>query len=1497
VKLNIRSIVVSSAFAPADQNRAITRATKATGVGGVFDLFLTKDVQIRGISISLNRVVKPTSSRDYAALASNRSHDTVGILLNPSNATIRVCGRKSKRMQMNGAYEAESLAVSVETQINNLELTPSCDQLFLLKDVLAFVEQEQVKCRYQAIRALILKNPCNTGNGTSAGGTTGTHGSGSGSGGTQHGQGDATGRSRSSSHGHHHRSGRRHREKKAVFNPRNMWVFAIKAILMLVKERSGAGKFQPQLRSGMQRLGLRRQYLVLYRKVVEAKLRGETEGVRTTPTTAAGGGGAGTGTGATTGISTSGTGMGTNGVTTASVASVANGSVGRGASSATASAGTPGSAATNKDKDQAKEDELKLEVGLTAAETKHYADLHGLFSLSDLILFRVTVLQEFRNNGVADADLKAALVFTRKDTVWSTIFGTYAAAAAPGKPASAPGPTGVQGAGNSTMSTLFSGSGAQQSHSADEAAGKGSNGLGSGGSAAVSAKDAADDQNNATALEFRLSLARFALSVYDNPLEPHHPNNRVHASDANNLHFSTPMTAATTGGAGGRSTGAGIRGSGTGAGGVSQAGMNAGFNTADPAQRRSGMRRSFSSSATQQALGSTGGAAGSTGAAVGGGLNVNPGTAADMLVIPKQCFSLVLYGLHGQVESSGQYDKVFMVSLGTLKCYGHKGAQLVSVGGDPNYWMEFNYLDTDMQASYHPQSMGASGGGGSAFAPNETDTSQALQLSVRWCETIVAFDPMENSDYKAGDKGRRRSKSRGGGRPRRRTVSSGGGNDSIDNGGGDSDQEDYDSDDDSYSSGEDSEGNNSASGGAGGASSPEGGVNSSGQSRYRRDRDRDGSDSIERPEQVRRMTNASDRYSSFDGDKNIGAEAIDSMYKNLMRASNNHLVFEATVGFLNLNWHRKSALFVTDLVYHLVPNSQTATINPFFELKRQAALQSYYRAVKGMVDLPAKLSIEILSLGGTVLIPLPPPISPDSAFPSSSGGGGGASSSFTGRASGGRTGSFTRSRTGAQQQQQPGNGYGSGRGSGTSYTSTAGAAAATQARTGAADPVFTAPRRPFEQYVNRNNASNRSTTTVVDSTEGMVGMGGRFAQLNIGRITVASGDYLEGDCLSTPQYVSGTAGVGWDGDGDRGREWGSSSDFAVGDAGNGRRSSSDPPVLDEIAAAAAKHYSPNAKPRGPSRSSSMGAAGIGVPGPGAGAGGVGSAMPGKPAAARRRRTTIFSGASGSGAGANGGGGGGEGDAEDEYGYGSGSAAEGEGGGDEGGGGQDGASSRRRRQQGEQLSNQPQTTADRIRELVLALRNEAVRPITFCIADIELSVVGDLAPNEVEDEIVYFPTAESLKNAGSTKSAPAAAGGTTTTTTAGAAAASTLSSIFPSAAAASTSSLFSLNKIFDQFPAHETEEMLAAAAAADRAAAATKEPPVEIKPAVRRPARRRLTVIPWVLQGVISPNVVPSNTSFVQTRVDLLCAPLQLLLSTPVCSCASLSLFCSFCPLV
>ena len=1087
LKLNINSLVVSSDM-PTGTNTS-TWSTQNGKSGGMYDFFLSKSLSVRGLSVSLNRVTKPQNQKDVATIAKSKTHDNLGVLLNPCSISSQVYGQKDKQSELH-LHNLRTLAVHISA--SNIEWTPSCDQLFLIKDIFMNLEQESIKYQYQVIRVLLTKKTGGPKAIETASSAPSARSSISGS-------IAASERSTSSGRRKHHPS-RKHVDQKVPFNPREVWVFAIRAILVMVKEKRAGGRFRPQLRSGMERLGLRRQYIGFYRRVLHARLYGDI--VKNQETAER------------------------NDHAEEGRCSDSN------AQQETDSNGNPNSAPASV-----------LEVGLTAKESKRFAELHDLFSLSDLILFRATVLQEYKNKGVSAVELRHALTNSRVFSFWTAWFG--------------------KGANENTTS-------------------KAGNSTNDKSSSSGTAKNHSDEANNFT-FDVSLSLARLSIAVFDNPLQPHHPNNRRRMSDAGHLNFATPITHRS----------------------APVVPAN-GHNTAPVGRATAGDRRTTRCASNNYTAGMASRIAknGSSlqtpvnvagrSSVVGSAVPTTMTALETAMVLPKQCFAVVFYGIHTAVEWGGELDKMMNLSLGSFKSFGHRGAEIASCGGDPNYWLEYSYADAHAgRAPYNGDVTGL-------------DTTKAVYFSLKWCQTAV-MTPYELTVLKKQQREARR-------RNRRNRTSSGDASDEkeLDN-----------SDSDSQSSSDEEDGESVAS-----TAAP-------------------------RP-RSRSLQRAADKYSAFDGDDSLSSRAFNSAYRSLMRASNKHLVVEVDVSFVQINWHRKSVLFLTDLYHHILPQSATGSSRTVFQhLKMQAAQLSYFRAAHGIVDIPAKVSIEAKAQGATIRVPI-------------------------------------------HAQRGTSSRYGTSGISG---------------------------RRPLDR-----SASISDPAAVMNSDSI------HYVELSFRKVTLYSGDYLTSEMNEIARQSQQS---------DRSRSKSSvpsdvpnsSQQFSLGgDA--------------EVSNNGLSEYDPDISPEPP------------------------SVQPRYSIRGNRSSYTDYS--------------------------------------------RDRSNTSDPPQYEEETL--PQLTPhEKIRELVLALQNAAVRPIAFCISHIELAIVGDES----------VPRVELTPVKGNNNKSP-----------------------------------FSLHKIFSP-PDNTTEEG------------------PQIPELLSSNNRRVLTVVPWVVQGVISPNVIHNDVSFTQLRLDIICSAFQLQISTQV----------------
>lgn len=436
IKLNLNSIDVSN---------TTTRSSSSSGKDrsqGWYDYFLSKSVQVRHLSMSFQTIRKPTHQRDILGTLKDggthksdhhnhhQHHHTQSAVshtvLNPCNATIQVTGRSDRRMgsasQQSGSG-GTSRTISANVSITNIELTPTTDQLTSIKNCVEYLKESLMIYKFQAIRYLTRNNDSmarSGGTGNAAGGTSltsssvkpplipditsksnssnysGTSTTISNSSGAGHvvGTPAASGTAGSSSGGG---------GGKIPFNAKELWQFAIRAVLLLVRSNShsvGGGGHSPHLRSGIARLALRRQYIVLYRTMLEAKLGLRRPFLDEVSSESA-----------------------------SDVLSDVKFMSNMDKVSADELSG-PSSSSTRSVSGIEAARSRHLENGLTLQEQIHLDDIHNssVFTVHDLVLFRAAVHQELQKRGYAASQLIEILLQKRirkaENSSWS-FFGLW----------------------------------------------------------------------------------------------------------------------------------------------------------------------------------------------------------------------------------------------------------------------------------------------------------------------------------------------------------------------------------------------------------------------------------------------------------------------------------------------------------------------------------------------------------------------------------------------------------------------------------------------------------------------------------------------------------------------------------------------------------------------------------------------------------------------------------------------------------------------------------------------------------------------------------------------------------------------------------------------------------------------------------------------------------------------------------------------------------------
>jgi hypothetical protein len=182
------------------------------------EYFVSKDIQIHGATITLSKAETPVeeqSSSFYISVLNESTLGSINVLMHPLDVSAQIWGKKEK--------EAESIiknmnALVVRITIPSIEFIPTSDHLFVMRDCVLHVSSEIVKNRFQKIRflrAFIVGVKLRT--------------------------------------------------------PRDRWMFAINCILLLIKKHKQEVN-NITMRNNLVRLGFRREYIKLYKRILLYKL-------------------------------------------------------------------------------------------------------------------------------------------------------------------------------------------------------------------------------------------------------------------------------------------------------------------------------------------------------------------------------------------------------------------------------------------------------------------------------------------------------------------------------------------------------------------------------------------------------------------------------------------------------------------------------------------------------------------------------------------------------------------------------------------------------------------------------------------------------------------------------------------------------------------------------------------------------------------------------------------------------------------------------------------------------------------------------------------------------------------------------------------------------------------------------------------------------------------------------------------------------------------------
>eukprot|EP01038_Epipyxis_sp_PR26KG_P006870 gene6870-9407_t len=176
---------------------------------------IAKDISVRLSHVSVNIVPNPVNKDDFVQFAVHVMAESKGIILNPANFYTKLWGVNNRRNE-NDLFNIDGIII--HSWVQNIEISPSYDQLSMIKQALTYIESERANFRLQSIRSLTLDNHLTT----------------------------PTLKSPSSSI-----------KVSKVFNAKELWKFAINSVIGSIKEK---------------RHKFRKEYLYLYQIAMVHKL-------------------------------------------------------------------------------------------------------------------------------------------------------------------------------------------------------------------------------------------------------------------------------------------------------------------------------------------------------------------------------------------------------------------------------------------------------------------------------------------------------------------------------------------------------------------------------------------------------------------------------------------------------------------------------------------------------------------------------------------------------------------------------------------------------------------------------------------------------------------------------------------------------------------------------------------------------------------------------------------------------------------------------------------------------------------------------------------------------------------------------------------------------------------------------------------------------------------------------------------------------------------------
>lgn len=180
---------------------------------------IAKQLTIRNMSIHMDSIVKPVNQRDIIILWEKPQYSYQEVVRLFDWTVVLQCCKESR-----SAASFNFSAFGLECSCTSIDISISLQQLLLIKNALEFAAMERRRLRLQSIR----KDMLNWSSGDSS---------------------------------------------KSNFDPRSVWDYAIKAVLLVVREeRNRSFGHMQHMQASIAKLVDRRKYIVLYRKKMDILL-------------------------------------------------------------------------------------------------------------------------------------------------------------------------------------------------------------------------------------------------------------------------------------------------------------------------------------------------------------------------------------------------------------------------------------------------------------------------------------------------------------------------------------------------------------------------------------------------------------------------------------------------------------------------------------------------------------------------------------------------------------------------------------------------------------------------------------------------------------------------------------------------------------------------------------------------------------------------------------------------------------------------------------------------------------------------------------------------------------------------------------------------------------------------------------------------------------------------------------------------------------------------